>query len=323
MMNVFVTGGSGFVGSYLIPYLIERGYEVVALARSQSALAKVETFGAKGLLGDIHDVASLTAAMQGCDVVVHMAAALEMWGDEQMFYEMNVRGTENALRAAQTNGVKRFIYMSAASVVGGGIAAEMVDEGYRLPHLPDDFYSKTKLIAEDRVIAANSPQMVTMALRPPLIWGKGHSMTEGIRAAVAEGRFMWIGGGQHKLSTIHVENLCAATAAAIEQGCAGEIYFVTDGETRPVKHFLTDWLRAEGIEAGERSVPRPAALFFARVMETLWRLFRLQSAPPITNTMIYMLGTELWVKDDKARQHLGYQNMVSIDEGLRRLQADR
>ena len=318
-MKIFVTGGSGFVGSYLIPRLVEKGYEVVAVARSEEALHKVSVAGAVGVQGDITDFESLDRAVAGCDLVVHLAAAFEMWGEESYFYKMNVQGTENLLKAAQRHNIRRFVYVSAASIIANGIPARMVDELYQPDTLPDDPYSRTKLAAETKVLAANSHSMVTLALRPPFIWGHGHSMTNTMREAVARGRWMWINQGKHDLSTVHVKNLCAAIIASLREGNGGEVYYITDGETWSVRRFLTAWMQTEGVQMGTQSVPRWFAAFFAALMDRLWRTFRLPSMPPITPSMVLMLGTELSMTDAKARKILGYRNVVSINEGLENL----
>lgn len=318
-MKIFVTGGSGFVGSYLIPRLVEKGYEVVAIARSEESLKKVMAAGALGVKGDITDFESLDHSIAGCDTVVHLAAAFEMWGEETYFYKMNVQGTENLLKAAKKHSIRRFVYVSAASIIANGTPAHMVDETYQPDTLPDEPYSRTKWAAEAKVLASNSPSMTTLALRPPFIWGHGHSMTELMREAVARGRWMWINQGKHSLSTIHVENLCAAIIASLHQGSGGEVYYVTDGETWSVRQFLTAWMQAEGVQLGAQSVPRWLAALFASFMARIWRVFRLRSMPPITPAMVLMLGTELSMTDAKARKVLGYRNMVSIDEGLENL----
>jgi len=316
-MKVFVTGGSGFVGGYLIPFLIERGHTVVALARSPETLDKVHTLGATAVRGDLDTIETLQSALAGCDAIVHLAAAFQMWGDEAWFYRVNVQGTDNLLEAAHRAGIRRFVYISAASVIAGGTPAHNVDESYRPLHTPDDLYSKTKLLAEQHVMAENSAELQTMALRPPLIWARGHSMIETIRDAVDHNRWVWIGGGRHGLSTVHVLNLCAATLAALERGRGGEVYFITDGAAQSVKTFLTDWLRTEGIQPSERSIVRPVVLLLARMLARLWRVFRLGGEPPLTPGMVYMLGTELTVSDRKAREQLGYRNTLDVADGLR------
>jgi len=316
-MKIFVTGGSGFVGGYLIPFLIERGHTVIALARSSETLDKVSALGATAVGGDLDTIETLQSALLGCEAIIHLAAAFQMWGDEAWFYHVNVQGTDNLLEAARRAGVQRFVYMSAASVIGGGTPAHDVDEHYHPPHTPDDLYSKTKLLAEQHVIAANSGALHTIALRPPLIWARGHSMTETIREAVDQNRWVWIGGGKHGLSTVHVLNLCTATLAALERGHGGEIYFITDGAAQSVKTFLTAWLSTEGIQPGERNIARPVVLLSARIFAIVWRTFRLRGEPPLTPGMVYMLGTELTVSDRKAREQLGYDNALNVADGLK------
>ncbi|GAB4511529.1 MAG: NAD-dependent epimerase/dehydratase family protein [Anaerolineae bacterium] len=320
-MRVFVTGGSGFLGGYLIPRLVAQGYEVVALARSDAAHKQVEKLGAIGVRGDLTDVESLKRGVQGCDVVVHGAAAFEMWGDESWFYTMNVQGTDNLLLAAQHNTVRRFIYISAASVVSNPQGAHLVDETYQPAQPPQDAYSRTKRMAEQHMLAANSPHLTTLALRPPLIWGQGHSMSAAMREAVDQGRWVWIGGGRHLLATVHVENLCAAVIASLQKGRGGEVYYITDGETRTVRQFLTAWMNADGVQPGARSVPRWMAALSAAVLARLWRMLGLRTTPPLTPSMVAMLGTELSMTDQKARRELEYTNVLSIDEGLRLLRA--
>jgi nucleoside-diphosphate-sugar epimerase len=318
-MKIFVTGGSGFVGGYLIPFLLEAGHEVFALARSDTSIERVQSLGAIAVKGDITDRESLKGKLDGCDTVVHAAAAFEMWGDEKTFHNINVDATQNLLDAAKAAKIRTFVYIGAASVIAGGVPAHMVDESYRLPEPPDDAYSRTKLLGEQRVIAANSPSFNTIVLRPSLIWGKGHSMTEAMRQAAARGGWVWIGGGKHRLSTIHVQNLCAAVLSALEKGKGGEVYYVTDGAPRTVRQFLSEWLRAEGVELRGPNIPYPLALRFANMMEWVWRTFRLKGTPPVTRAMVYMLGRELSMSDQKARERLGYQTVLTIEEGLRQL----
>jgi nucleoside-diphosphate-sugar epimerase len=315
-MKVLVTGGSGFVGSEVIPHLVAEGHEVVALARSGASQEKVRALGAQPVSGELTDRAALEQAARECDAVVHMAAAFDMWGDDAWFYQTNVQGTENLLAAAQAAGVSRFVYMSAASVIAGGVPASMVDERYTPPRSPDDAYSSSKLAAETRVLRANRPGFATMALRPPLIWGSGHYMIEEVRRAAARGGWMWIGGGAHRLSTVHVRNLCQAVSAALARGQGGEVYFVTDGEAWPVRRFITAWMAQHGIRLPGRSIPRPMAMRMAGGMARIWRALRLRSAPPITPSMVYMLGVELSVSDRKAREQLGYAPVISIEDGL-------
>lgn len=320
--TIFLTGGSGFVGLTLIDHLTKRGHKVYALARSPRASAKVGDAGAESVLGDLSNLHEAQSVLKRCQVVVHSAAYMDFTYNYARFYEANVHGTENLVAAAKQADIKRFIYISAASVINGR-PLHNVDERYQSSKLPQDDYSKTKAIAERLVLAANEPEFETVALRPPAIWGPNNPHYEDMLKMARQGNWLWIGGGNHVLSSIHVENLAAAVEAALQNGHSGQFYYVTDGEQRSLKSFFTAILRAEGIEPGDRSIPRRLALVSAYVIEFLWKLLRLKTRPPIAPVMVYLMGTEFSVVDRKARAELGYRNAISIDEGLRQMNASK
>ena len=316
---VFVTGGSGFVGQNLIPCLVRHGYTVYALARSNTAIEKVAKVGGKGVPGDLFNLEQAQDCMRACQTVIHCAAYMDFFTfDYDKFYQVNVEGTKNLLKAASNSGIQKFIYISAASVICGSVVKD-VDETYKPKRLPDDPYSKTKALAEELVIQATGPEFETIALRPPLIWGPNNPQNAEIREAVSQGRWVWIGGGAHTLSTAHVDNLATAVIAAIERGRSGQIYYVTDGERRSLKRFFTELLKPEEIELGDRSIPRQLALVVAYTIQFFWKLLRIKTRAPMTPVMVHLLGTEFTVSDEKARTELGYQNAIGVDEGLSRL----
>src|SRR5947207_1857208 len=111
MKLVFVTGGSGFVGGRLIPALVARGCEVVALARSDASAAKVEALGAKSARGDLDDAAALEAAARGCDTVIHAAAHTDQFDPLAVHMRITKLGTDHVLAAAKAAGAKRFVHV--------------------------------------------------------------------------------------------------------------------------------------------------------------------------------------------------------------------
>lgn len=316
--TIFLTGGSGFVGQNVIPELIKWGYQVKALARSKSSIAKVEALGAKGVLGDLEDSNSYRTALKTVDFVVHAAAYMDFSYDRKKFYEINVNGTEMLLKEAKQCGVNRFVYIGAASVVNGGVVKD-ADETFHPKQDPRDLYSKTKLIAERAVINANTSMFQTLSLRPPAIWGPDNPHYDDMLKMVKEGKWMWIGKGDHVLSTIHVLNLANAIRAALTSEKSGNVYYVTDGEKRPMKQFFTELLATEGLNPGDRKISRSMALMMANFMEVVWKLFGLKSQPPLAPVMVKLMGTEFSVVDQRAREELGYQNAISIEEGLERI----
>ena len=107
-MKVFITGGGGFLGTFIVRKLIERNYEVISYSRS--SYSHLEEMGVKCFQGDMSDFTALSEAMKGCEVCFHVASKIAMWGRFEDFYRTNVTGTENILKACRVNGINKFIH---------------------------------------------------------------------------------------------------------------------------------------------------------------------------------------------------------------------
>ncbi len=316
-MKTFVTGGSGFLGRALIAALRRQGHDVRGLARSEAAAESVRAAGAEVVRGDLDDEAALRAGMAGCDVVFHAAALAKDWGDPAEFQRVNVEGTGHVLAAAVAARVPRLVHISTEAVLIGGAPLRNADETFPRPARPLGLYPRTKALAEQAVLAANSPALETIVVRPRFIWGKGDTtLLPKIAQVVAAGQFRWIGGGRHLTSTCHVENVCEGALKAAEHGRAGEIYFLTDGPPIEFRAFLTALLATQGIDPGGKSLPRWLAASLAGLSEVAWRTLRLRGEPPVTRTAVKLIGEEVTVRDDKARRELGYTSAVSREAGL-------
>jgi nucleoside-diphosphate-sugar epimerase len=320
--TAFVTGGSGFLGRNLIAALRARGDTVRALARSDSAVETVRAAGAEPVRGDLDAGDALSAAMRGCSVVFHSAATVKVWGDPREFHHVNVEGTEHMLAAARAAAVSKLVHVSTEAVLVGGPRMVRADETWPRPTHPIGLYPRTKGMAEERVLAANSPSLATVIVRPRFIWGAGDSsvMSELVRA-VHEGRFRWIGGGHHLTSTCHVANVCEGMIAAAERGRGGEIYFLTDGPPVELRAFLTELLAAVGVDAGSGELPLWAARAIAWTGEAVWRALRLGGEPPATRSAVRLIGEEVTVDDAKARRELGYVGAMTREAGLAAVRA--
>lgn len=320
MRQAFISGGSGFVGRNLIAALREKGVAVRCLARSTSSSQTVREAGAEPVSGDLDDGKALREGMKGCDTVFHTAAIVKDWGDVEEFHHVNVQGTENVLAAARDAGVLCLVHVSTEAVLAGPSPLVRVDESLPRPREPYGPYSRTKGLAEERVIAANSATLRTVVVRPRFIWGKGDtSVLPQLVAAVRAGRFRWISGGHYLTSATHVSNVCEALILAAERGRGGEIYFATDGPPVEFRKFITALLETQGVTPGRRSLPRGFAFTLAGIVESIWNSFHIKAAPPITRMVVKMMGEEVTLSDSKARQELGYSGQISFEEGIRRM----
>ncbi len=318
-MKAFVTGGSGFVGRYMIQMLRDRGDEVIALARSEQAAKQVTQLGAKAVRGDLLDEEVMIHGMRDCDVVFHIAGFLSIWGEYKAFYETNVIGTECTLAAAQRAKVSCFVQIGAAASVFDRQSVSQMDESYPLKQPKFSPYIATKSLAEQRVIAANQPGFRTAVVRPSWIWGNGDHVLPQLVKAVKTGQFIWIDQGKYSYMTTHVVNVCYGAILAAERSPGGQAYFLSDGDVVQFRRWVTTLLQIAGVQPGHLSIPRWVAWNVAGLMEVIWSIAKRKDIPPITRTMVRLIGQELTFTDRKAREELGYAPIVTRDFGLAEL----
>jgi nucleoside-diphosphate-sugar epimerase len=317
MKKIFLTGGSGFVGQHLIPMLIEQGYQVNALARSATAIQKVEQLGATAIKGDLNDYRALTEGVKGCTSVYHLAASVDFFASEKQLRKLHVEATELLLSVAKDANIQKFIYLSAASIIMNGKPIKNADETFVSDHIIDG-YSRTKLQAEKLVLKQNTLTFQTISIRPPMIWGKGDPNTlAGIIDAVKKGNMQLINGGKHRFVTCHVINVCHALILAEQsERSGGKAYFITDGEIPVFKDFITKYVGTQGVQVPDKAVSLVMAKTIASVMEFVWKTFRLKGHPPLYKGLVNALGLEFITNDTKARQEIGYKTFISIEKGL-------
>ncbi len=315
-----VTGGSGFVGKHLIRRLLSDGWRVRALGRSAEALPQVQASGAEPVMADLSDPAALTSAMDGVEVVFHVAAHFRLWDQMSVFRRINVDGTRNIVAAAERTGVRRIVYVSAAAVVmGRPEPMRGVSEDAALHRIPFAPYAASKAEAEEILLAANGRRdgFSTVAIRPPMIWGPDMPMLDHMVETVRAGQFQWVAGGGQAMSTCHVDNLCHALLLAADHGSGGEAWFVSDGEDTTLKSFLTRLLDSRGVTAKARNVPFGVAWAMAGLIGTVWRVFHRKGEPPITRQMLRLIGKDFTIDIRRAREELGYAPVISPAEGIR------
>jgi nucleoside-diphosphate-sugar epimerase len=318
-MRVLVTGGSGFVGGALIRRLKDEGHDVLALARSDASAGRVRALGAEPLIGDLEQLPQgnpeWLGVLASCDAIVHGAAYMEFWGPDPLYEQRNLHPTVALHAAAVRAGVSRFVLVSAASVSTGTQRVAVVDETTDNGR-PNIAYSRVKLATERALLAEPPGRTQLIILRPPLIWGVGMPTLEQMADAVRAGQFAWIDHGRHTVDFIHVDNLAYAITLSLDRGTAGSAYYVTDGEPRPVREFLTGLLGTQGVALPSRSVPRPIATAVAIVLETAYRAARRPTAPPLTRWLVAFMGRDRSYNITAARRQIGYGPVVSFDEGL-------
>ncbi|MEE4274231.1 MAG: NAD-dependent epimerase/dehydratase family protein [Thermoanaerobaculales bacterium] len=322
-MPTLVTGGGGFLGGAIVRRLVDRGESVRALQRGH--YPELEALGVECFRGDLGDPEAVDRAVAGCDVVYHVAAKVEMWGPREPFFRANVEGTDNILRSMRRHGGRRLVFTSSPSVVHGGDHIAGADESLGYPEHYEAAYPETKAAAERRVLAANGPELSTVALRPHLIWGPGDTnLVPNIVERARAGQLRLVGDGSNLVDTVYIDNavdahLAAANRLAPDAACAGRAYFVTNDDPRPIKEIINGFLTAAGLEPVEASIPVGVAVAAGHVFEMLHRIFPSASGPRMTPFLARHLATAHWYDISAAKRDLGYEVTVDVDEGMVRL----
>ena len=317
-MRILVTGGTGLLGGRLIPKLVENGDHVFALARSASSHAKLRTLGAIPVDGDLETEAPLS--LPAVDAVVHAAARFRFSGPPEPFFKTNVDGTAKLLASAEKAGATTFVHISAAGIImdDPGTPARNADE--RAPTFPNHFsaYLASKARAESSVLAANKRGFRTLALRPPALWGPGDPFSRALPQAINSGQFAFIDRGDYAFATCHVDNVIEGIQCALERGEGGRAYFITDSEKQTFREFVASLASVQGLSIEKlRSIPYWLALTLGRLMDALWAVTRKAGDPPLSRSMMRMIGREFSVNDAAARRELGYAARTSRAAGLR------
>lgn len=198
-----------------------------------------------------------------------------------------------------------------------------VDETWPRAQDPVGAYAWSKGLAEEVVEELARRGLPGSIVRPRFVWGPGDgTILPAFRASIEERSFAWIGGGRYPASTTHVRNAAEGILRAAQAGEPGEPYFVTDGEPVEFRSFLTRYLEAGGVHPPDRSVPRPLAAAGARAAEAAWRWLPLPGEPPLSRASIELMGKPVTIDDSKAREKLGYEPVVGVEEGLAELEGE-
>lgn len=322
-MRALVTGGGGFLGGAIVRMLREQGDQVVSISRS--SYAELDKLGVEQVKGDLADLNAVLKAADGCDIIYHVAAKAGIWGRYDSFYQANVVGTQNILEACHQLGISKLVYTSSPSVVFDGSDVEGGNESLPYPAHFEAFYPQTKALAEQLVLAANSPQLATVSLRPHLIWGPGDNhLVPRIITKGKSGKLRRIGNRLCLVDTVYVDNAARAHLQAAEKlapgsSVAGKAYFISNGEPIELWEMVNRILAAGGVAPVNRSISAEAAYAIGTICEKLWGWFRLSGEPPMTRFVARELATSHWFDISAARNDFGYQPEVGTEEGLTRL----
>lgn len=275
-MRVFVTGGTGLVGAPVVAALRSRGDEVDALVRDEAGAARMRALGACPVFGSIEDP-RVWDAVRGAGGVIHVAALVAARVPWQTFFQVNVEGTRLAAATARRLGA-RLVHISSVAVYGRQAYDESPGsrrEGAPFGPLDDqDFYARSKRLAEESVRAEVALGLEAVILRPCVVYGEGDRLfLPRMAAAARHGWLPRIGAGNLSMAVVHADSVADAALRALDTPRAtSRIYNVThDGDITP-RDFVA--ALAEGVGRRIRTVriPEGAALAAAHGVQAALRV---------------------------------------------------
>jgi nucleoside-diphosphate-sugar epimerase len=333
MFIVVITGGAGFLGQALLRELSEPGSLLPCREiRVFDIKPASETKDRRTLYirGDVRDYQALRRAIDGADIVFHLAALVD-WGThpKQTLYDVNVGGTQNVITACKAHGIGALVYTSSEDAIYPGRAVRDADESLPYPSKFPNAYCSSKAEAEKLVTAANGSELRTAALRPGGIYGEGdpYHLPPLIRMA-RRGFYMRIGSGEARCQNVYVGNVArahAAAARALLDGnakAAGGVYFVTDSPPENFFVFLDRIVRLSGYSLRPENLWIPSWIMYALGCLAEAAAFLLRPIhrfnPGLSRFAVRYTSCDFTFSGRAARRDLDYEPRYPVDEAAAR-----
>jgi nucleoside-diphosphate-sugar epimerase len=315
--TVLITGATGFVGPYLVEALGGRGYTVRVLVLPHERPLFGEHANVSVFHGDVCRPETLFEPMRGVDLVFHLAGIHGLWRPQSVYYDVNVRGTENVCRAALAARVKRMVHVSTWAVYGTG-CRRLLDESQPLNPFPDN-YTVTKAQADQlvqRFIADEG--LPAVIVRPGIMFGPGDRVNFARMAdRLLAGRAIIIGSGRNHVVFVYVGDVVQGLIlAATRPEAVGRIYNLSKDQPFTQKGLWQAIAEELGRPAPRLHIPYRALRLAAYVSEALVDPDNPRRQPLVTRFGVELFGTDNLVSSEKAHRELGYSPRVSLREGV-------
>lgn len=306
-MKVLVTGATGFVGSHLVEYLLEKGFQVRAIVRNPEQLGALRHGKEIEIVqGNISDFSDVERATQQVQAVFHLAAFVHFWGKyRQEMEETNLIGTQNILRACHQNQVKQLTYMSTAAVIkrlGAGQLSHEKTETTRKDMVGP--YELTKYDAEQLVLQSARDGLHAVVVNPPGPIGPYDIKPSPMGKVIVDFLNGKIPAYTHTgLNVVSVRDVVDGTYLAFQKGKTGERYILGGTNYRFIE-FLRLIEEITGKKAPRIRIPYALTLVGGLLGEISGRL---TNTDPIANLYsVRMAKHEHWYDNSKAKQDLGF-----------------
>jgi len=316
--RVLITGASGFIGSAVARTLAAGGHTVRALVEPGRDDSLLDGLAIERVTTDIRDPAAVERAVTGIDTVFHLAAVYRFWAaDPAIFYDVNVGGTVNLIRAMNAAGSARLVYTSTVATLGVAEHGQLASE-QTLAHFEHLFghYKRSKYQAEHEVLRAGAAGLDVVLVHPTFPVGEGDAAPTPTGRTIVE----FLNGRipayvDTALNVVSVDDVARGHLLAAQLGTRGRSY-ILGGENMSLREMLTILAELCGLPAPRvRLAPRAVLPI---VLSAEWfEASVLHREPTLTAEPVRMATTKMEYDTTRARSELGYTS-IPAREALRR-----
>jgi nucleoside-diphosphate-sugar epimerase len=303
--TLLITGIGNFIGQRTAEMALERGMNVRGLEKSPDLARKIESCGVDVVIGHTTDPQALERACENVDIVFHTESVLEASGELDYFRKVNVDGTINTVNIAKQSGVRSFVHLSSVLVYGFTYPDQVTEDGtLRGENNP---FCQTKIESELEVLKFNNPPgFGVVVIRAGDVYGPGADawVTRPLQL-MQQKKFVLINGGSGCINHVYIDNLVDSVFLAIEKEAYGEAFNITDGSKTTWKDY---YFKLANIADMDKPASMPAFL----VKKAAQFQSNISPAAIDFTTRLHTYSTH------KARQILGYNPRINLDEGMKR-----
>ena len=317
-MRIFITGGTGFIGSRLTERLVAEKHDLILLLRDPAKASTFYNEKVTFIKGDLFDTEALRKGMRGCEWVFHMAAFTKPWAnDESLPFKTNVTGTINVIEAAIENNVKKIIIASTGGTLGYSIDGNTVSESNNPDPEYHTQYEKTKAEAEKIALKYCASGINIVIVNPTRVYGPGklsksNSLTKIIKLYISGFWRIMPGDGNSKGNYVFINDVVNGLILAAVSGRKGERY-ILGGENLTFREMFDKIGIASGSKRKIFSLNAGFLRIVIKFSALLTRVFRIP--PIITREWLDKYLNDSIISSDKAVKELGYK-ITPFTEGV-------
>lgn len=307
--TVLVTGASGFIGSYLVPALLDAGRTVRAMVRSDEGAARVDP-RAEVVRADITDAGSLKAVADGCGLVYHLAG--DYRGTAADMHAVHAAGTAKLLRVVDPRA--RFVFVSSSSVYGW---ERDWPADHATPPRPATAYGHAKLAAERLVLAR--PEGPSVVARTVIVYGIGDDggMLARAHGLMSRGLGRFPGTGENRIHLLHVDDLVAGLVLLATEGSG--VFLFAGPSPAPIGRIFALLAEGAGLAGPSFGVPASVLRPLARGVESVWSVAGRTGEAPLNRHSLDVVTRDRAYSWQRAHDELGWSPRIELEEGVPQL----